>query len=181
MTNNSSPQPKLTPVTVENPWRDQINAVVREQLAQNRILRVRVITTSMSPLIRAGETIVVEPADAKSFALGDIVLFRQSEVWLVHRIVAHTLEGGWLTKGDRAPSCDKMQGSEWIGRVVAIENATRRFNFGRASRLARLIAFLSLGAARAEEKKRRWQARIERVLVRLLTFIARAELERGRG
>lgn len=158
-------------MTIENLRREQINAIAREQLEQKGILRVRVITSSMYPLVRAGETIVIEPA--KSFAPGDIVLFRQGEVWMAHRLVGRTAGGEWITKGDRAPTCDRMEIDEWIGRVVGVENATRRVTLKRAARLARLIAFLSLGAARAEQSGQHRRLRIYMVLVHVMAWLAR--------
>lgn len=157
-------------MTIENPWREPIHAVAREQLEQKGSLRVRVVTSSMYPLVRAGETVVVEPA--KSFVIGDIALFRQDETWLAHRLVGRTAEGEWITKGDRSPTCDRMAADEWLGRVAQIENPTRRYTL-RTARLARLTAFFSLAAARAEQRGERRRTRIYLTLVHVAALWTR--------
>lgn len=111
-------------------------AVLRAALQQwrqgGRAYTLPVVGRSMWPLLRDGDSVAVETGSVV-FAPGDIIVFRQAERWLVHRVLCIQGEGAeadLLTKGDFRRVCDGWVSAENVlGRVVA------RQRRGRSARL----------------------------------------------
>lgn len=87
---------------------------------------------SMSPFLRPGDRVTVEPliAGPAELAVGDVAAFRDaaSARVFVHRLLVRT-PGGWLAQGDRNPAPDGVIDDRLVlGRVTAVErNGRRRF------------------------------------------------------
>ena len=96
----------------------------------------------MSPTIREGEKITVEPvASPATVKVGDIVLYRNCSRVIAHRVVGIETGGDrsrvFILRGDAAGSCDApIQPEQILGKVVSIERAGRRV--GPSSRKAKL-------------------------------------------
>ncbi len=99
-------------------------------------IKLRVISESMLPFIRAGDWIEVETGNESPLSRGDIVVrldadsTRQPGVdWIVHRLVGKTNQG-WLTKGDHLRVFDPpIPGEAILGRVIRIQRQGREINF----------------------------------------------------
>ena len=95
-------------------------------------IQLRVTSTSMTPLIRSGDTIVVETHQTEQFRRGDIVVRveeshpgAQPDDWVVHRLVGISRQG-WLTKGDNLRVFDRPATPHaLIGRVIQIKGQNR--------------------------------------------------------
>ena len=84
---------------------------------------------SMSPWIRDGDLVTVEPlgSNAPELKTGDVAAFRHpgSGRLRLHRVQART-NGGWLMQGDRTGDPDGVIGDALIlGRVSAVERGGR--------------------------------------------------------
>ena len=119
--------------------------IAAEVLSTGGGLRIRTRGLSMYPLIRHGDLIEVEPADASSVRIGDVVLSRDGhDRMIAHRVVkVHGKgHGGTLvTKGDWTfrPD-DAIEPGQVLGRIVAIERAGKRITLNtRAQRLLQLL------------------------------------------
>ncbi len=64
-----------------------------------------VVTGSMAPLIKPGDVIIVQKVDPKDVQLGDIIQFRATDFYVVHRVIAKT-EKQFTTKGDNNNAVD---------------------------------------------------------------------------
>ncbi|MDF2629945.1 MAG: peptidase signal peptidase [Symbiobacteriaceae bacterium] len=76
------------------------------------LLVAAVPTTSMVPVLRPGDLIVVLPTWTVAHpGLGDIVVFKTDEdrSWIVHRIVDGNAAEGFITKGDANPISDPVR------------------------------------------------------------------------
>ena len=102
--------------------RAAVDLVVRE-LGEGRTVRLPVSSTSMAPVINAGDLIKVEPVSGR-LKCGDIVVIGRDEDWIVHRLLGVLTLGGRqqvVTRGDSAHRCDTPFGVDSVlGRVTGI-------------------------------------------------------------
>ena len=81
--------------------------------------------TSMEPVLRHADTVVIESKARGAVKAGDVVLYRRDGKLILHRIVAeHVDENGslwFVTRGDNVSSSDALISESQIeGRLVAI-------------------------------------------------------------
>ncbi|MBN1890764.1 MAG: hypothetical protein JW850_22405 [Thermoflexales bacterium] len=148
---------------VTNPRQQAVTSILREQLARGEVLRLRVTSDSMRPLIRAGDEVeLVGVTDLTGLRPGDILTFDQAGVLMTHRLlgqVEHAGERAWLTQGDNLLAPDlAWPDTCLLGHVVTIVSRGRVLSLERdAGRQldARLQAVLAAerGIARVV---RRW-------------------------
>lgn len=105
---------------------------------------VNVVGTSMSPTLREGFVVAVEFAP-QELRRGDMLLFRQREILVVHRLLgwARPSDGvDWLrTRGDATISLDpRLDPALVVGRVIAFRDEQGWWDV--RSRGARLFALL---------------------------------------
>ena len=84
-------------------------------------VRLKVTSDSMRPLLRAGDVVVVQPANLPAVQPGDIIVVQRGGEWITHRLVAAD-EHGFQTLGDNTRFADEaMSADQLVGRVLAIE------------------------------------------------------------
>jgi len=124
-------------------------ARLRAVLEAGGELRLAVTGTSMRPILREGDYLVIRPFQRPP-RIGDVVVYaRGGQIW-AHRLLARSPSGKFLlTKGDARGRPDAPIGPEdLIGRAVAAERGGRLLGLeGLASRLAGLAVSLSAPAA----------------------------------
>ncbi len=104
---------------------------------------VNVVGTSMSPTLREGFVVAVEFAP-QELRRGDMLLFRQREILVVHRLLGRARKSDgmdWLrTRGDATISLDsRLDPTAVVGRVIAFRD--ERGWWDARSRGARLFAW----------------------------------------
>ena len=85
----------------------------------------KVLTTSMSPAIKRGQTIVVMPAPVEQIKVGDIIAYSpENNMTVTHRVIEKVEDREiWLiTKGDNNPHPDERKANEQslIGKVIFV-------------------------------------------------------------
>ena len=89
----------------------------------------KVLTESMSPAIKQGQTIVVKPTSTKNIKVGDIITYATSNnASITHRVIeivdGEDFWGGvwFVTKGDKNDHADeqKVRERELIGKVIFV-------------------------------------------------------------
>jgi signal peptidase I len=93
-------------------------------LKAGRSVRFKARGSSMVPLIRDGDNLLVEPVENTSLRVGDILLCSvQSDRVIVHRVVKRCkADGKFLLQGDRVPEPDGwIDLVQILGRVTEIE------------------------------------------------------------
>jgi signal peptidase I len=118
---------------------DRFSYVASDLLSRGHTIRFSAPGTSMSPTIRSGETIHVEPVSGK-IRPGDILLYRWERGVRAHRVVR--IEGKkqgrlvFILRGDTAGDDERVLAENILGRVISLERD------GRSIRLRGPAAFV---------------------------------------
>jgi hypothetical protein len=127
--------------------RELVLAAVELLGRAGRDATVRVQGDSMRPTLRPGQLLAVE-FSAERLAVGDLLLFRQGDSLLVHRLLgdARPLDGHrrLRTRGDGVATLDPaVDLDRVVGRVTAIEDSGRWLSttMGPAGAYARCLAW----------------------------------------
>ena len=150
-----------------------LSELTAEVLSCGAGVRMRVSGTSMGPLIRSGDAVVVAPTQTRDLKPGDLIFFVNRRRSLVlHRIlkVDRRAQGGvWFrTKGDSQGMFDEpVEPLSVLGRVVRIERS-RHGLIGRIidldsppwRRMAPALALAHLGVNRLWSVAMRLQGRM---------------------
>ena len=127
--------------------RELVLAAVELLGRAGRDATVRVQGESMRPTLQPGQRLAVE-FSAEGLAVGDLLLFRQGDALLVHRLLgdARPLDGKrrLRTRGDGVARLDPaVDLDRVVGRVIAIEDSARWLSttMGAAGAYARCVAW----------------------------------------
>jgi len=105
---------------------------MKEIFSSGSCIRIRAGGTSMSPFIRNGDCLLIEPAQEKILETGDVVaaMNPSRDRILIHRVIAKNGKG-CLLQGDAAPFSDGYISRKHImGKVVRIERNGKGVRFG---------------------------------------------------
>ncbi len=95
-------------------------------------LRLTVISNSMWPLLRTGDTIRVQPTEPSAIRVDEVVVVRRGTDLITHRLIAVDGEQ-WLTCGDNAVLIDAaVSPAACLGRVIAIEGGGQPIDLAQA-------------------------------------------------
>jgi len=103
---------------------------------------------SMAPLIRIGDKVKVRTISAEAVGFGDIIVFREEEKLVVHRVVAKgkfDRQPFFLQKGDRSSFPFRIPAERVLGKVFEIHKPSRciRLNSRKGRFLNLLLAMRS--------------------------------------
>jgi signal peptidase I len=133
---------------------------------------VRVNGRSMEPTLRGGQVLAIEFAPAR-LRCGDMLVFRQVDYLVVHRLLGRTRRGAagsYRTRGDGLPGLDPpVDPRRVVGRVVAVESGGRWCSVrGAAARAyGRLVAWHALAWSAARYVALRVEAALRRMRIRM--------------
>jgi signal peptidase I len=97
-------------------------------------VHLKVAGASMVPALWPGDLVTVRSCDSSELQPGTIVVFRQNERLVVHRLVrwvdsTHGGDGCLVARGDARPRCDQpVKASEVIGCVESAVRNGRQVN-----------------------------------------------------
>ena len=113
-------------------------------LLEQGMLRLKVTSLSMSPLLLPGDYVLVKSTPIETLHNGDLLVTRHEEGYLTHRLIA--IDGrGWLTKGDKNWQTDApVEPCDIVGLVVAFERLGKLHSLRTHMRIlaARLLGWL---------------------------------------
>lgn len=120
------PDPDTTPsVQCEAAVSQELLAELRQELFLKTGKQwARVISGSMSPLIRANDRVLIERLEPEYVRFGDVILFRSSDQGVIHRVVGkqrHLGKLAFLEKGDLNPSLGSIPAEHVLGRVSVVQ------------------------------------------------------------
>ena len=125
--------------------RDDVFALLKQT---ERARAITIVGTSMLPLLRAGDRVIVESREP--IRPGAIVVFRQADQLIAHRVlrVAHRADQVvYTTKGDATWSLDApVRADAILGCAVAIERGARVLSL--ETRAARALGVWAVANAR---------------------------------
>ncbi|MCE5311237.1 MAG: S24/S26 family peptidase [Acidobacteriales bacterium] len=128
--------------------------LMRAVLARGVPFRFRARGGSMSPFVRDGDIVTVEPAAAAPARTGDIVAFVEpaTQRLRVHRVAA-TCGGAFLLKGDNVETPDGLVKPDGVlGKVVRVERDGSLVRLGTGPERG-LIAWLSRVGCLAQARR----------------------------
>ena len=112
---------------VSSDFSDTAYSLLREELARGNPITVSIGTSSMSPSIRPGDSVLVAPATPEGLRRGDLVLIDNGEAFIVHRLLAMKRGNGTglaLTRGDGVRRFDEpVPADRIVGKVLKIHRA----------------------------------------------------------
>jgi len=107
----------------------QFAALAEHVVDTGMSIRFRACGDSMYPAILDGDRITVAPVAAHEIARGDILLYRDGNRVLAHRLIgvaAYGTERRFRLRGDTNVRCDApVRAAQIVGRVVAVERDGR--------------------------------------------------------
>jgi hypothetical protein len=113
--------------------------VLAEALRDGHSVELRAGGSSMLPLLRAGDLLTIEPADAGALKRNDIAVFARDGGLVAHRVLS---TAPLVTRGDGCASSDGVvPRSAVLGRVCAFERHGVRVRLDRS--LGRALSWLS--------------------------------------
>ncbi len=129
--------------------KDKLYEFTDELLGAKQEVKIRVFGNSMFPLLRNGDTVVVERCEINKLKSGDIILFRARGKWIAHRL--HKIKKKeskiiFKTKGDSCIKNDKPFGvAEFVGKVISYQRNAEMINIQRKyiDRIGKLIVLFS--------------------------------------
>ena len=144
----------------------RMRALLVDLLRSGTSVRLEVTGHSMSPLIRGGDVVTIEPLSGRRPSLGEVVALAPGGRLLVHRL------GGWdrdraVCRGDVAAHADPVPSAdELLGRVTRVERGGRRVRLGLGVERLPIALLSRVGLlrvlARLRERLRRGAARTAR-------------------
>jgi signal peptidase I len=100
-----------------------VDEMFQVSLAEGREIRLRVDGTSMVPLLKPGDVVIVQRIEPERMKRGDLVVIHREHDLVTHRLVWQGT-GQWLTKGDNCRNLDPAVVDKAIlGKVIAIERS----------------------------------------------------------
>jgi len=104
-------------------------ALAEHVVGHGMSIRFRASGDSMYPVILNGDVITVSPVAAHEIARGDILLYRDGDRVLAHRLVGVAASGSetrFRLRGDSNATCDlPIAASQIVGRVETVERHGR--------------------------------------------------------
>lgn len=86
-----------------------------------------VLSGSMMPLLRTGDEVLVQSASPDSIRPGDIIVFKNQDKLIVHRVIRRYNNGNpsFLQKGDSTTAAEIIRSEDVIGKVIAVRKGTK--------------------------------------------------------
>ena len=109
-----------------NRYREIALDLEKERGSSGDLLRLRVTSRSMVPLLTPGDHVLIRSVPPDSFRVGDLIVVRRGAELVTHRLL-RVQGSGWIIKGDNLPGIDPpVSPEEVFGKVIALERDGKR-------------------------------------------------------
>lgn len=130
--------------------RTLFNKVLEFNLRCTGSLWINVEGISMRPILKSGNRVEIHKKE--KYEIGDVVVFRDGDNMIVHRIIKYTADH-IITKGDNVCYSDlPVSPSDILGKVISIEKTSRVYNMDQFRKYNFLASRLSIFENRKTEK-----------------------------
>ncbi len=109
-----------------------VDSLYLEALRKGQSLWFRVISNSMVPTLRIGDSVYIEPTKAKEIRIGDIAAFETSRGLVIHRIVrAEQTKTSvrLLQMADVDFHASWVEEDSVLGRIITLRHQNREIHF----------------------------------------------------
>ena len=109
----------------------EFKALAGDLLSRDKLIKFKASGFSMSPFIKNGDILEVQPNATSSIQIGDIILYsKMSDILIAHRVVSideYQGERRFITQGDSLFTPDDgVSSNQVLGQVMAVERSGRR-------------------------------------------------------
>jgi hypothetical protein len=131
-----------------------VSPLLADVLRRGFAVRLQATGHSMSPFVRSGDVLTIEPLAGRRPSLGDVLAVASRDGLRVHRLVGW--EGGRaLLRGDVAAEADPPASKEeLLGRVACVERRGRRVRLGTGPERVAIALLSRAGVLRAVARLR---------------------------
>lgn len=109
--------------------------LLKEKIRYGKILNFEIVSNSMSPLLKRGDTASVRNVEPQDLQKGDIIVYKMNERLCVHRYI-HKLKKDnnsfkLIAKGDALSHFDQLPVSmeQLVGKVISIRKNKKTIDF----------------------------------------------------
>jgi signal peptidase I len=160
----------LSPVTSIPCTSSEFAELAVALLQAGKALRFHARGTSMNPLVRDGDVLLVWPVDARSVRVGDIILGSSAPGQVVvHRVVRRLSAStghSFVLQGDQAAQPDGLVAEALVyGKLVAIERDGAHLAVDGPA--MRILSSLAVLRSRWRLGRSRWYPSVRRLLKKL--------------
>ena len=119
----------------------------QEARTKGASLSFRVVSGSMSPLIKAGDLVRIARIEPSRIAIGDVVAVQEGQEVVVHRIIARRWSGEDLLfchRGDAGVGSRTVSAQDLIGRAYSVERGQQQIRLDSRRQIigSRLLGWL---------------------------------------
>ena len=134
---NLDQEPKLSQNAIIDLWEDLYN--------QKQKLWLTALSGSMIPLLQIGDKVLVQSVKPAEIRVGDIIVFKNLDKFIVHRVIRKYDSLSFLQKGDNTTTAEIVRSEHVIGKVIAIRKGNRiiRLNNGFGMFINLMLTFFS--------------------------------------
>jgi signal peptidase I len=132
-------------------YHQTISELLLAELDRGKVVTLLVTSTSMAPILQAGDQIGVQKCPVQNLRRGDMILIRRETDYVTHRLI-DTHGQNWIAKGDNSHTADlPFSEADILGRVTAITKNRRTISMDhfRWKVTNSVLGMLSSGEARA--------------------------------
>ena len=116
---DNAEEPKISPHAITALWEELYNKKQQSWLA--------ILSGSMMPLLQIGDKVLVPSVNPAESRVGNIIVFKNSDKLIVHRVIRNYNSLSFLQKGDNTTTAEIVNSKDVIGKVIAIRKGTRIF------------------------------------------------------
>ncbi|PRD46958.1 S24 family peptidase [Sphingobacterium haloxyli] len=105
--------------------------IVRQRLDAGDRVRIPVVGKSMEPFLLERDQVLLQTANMAEIAVGDIVLARWGQKYMLHRVVRKKAESAWLAGDNNLVQLEQIAGEDIIALLVEASRDGRRLLVSR--------------------------------------------------
>lgn len=114
---DNTEEPKLSSNAIIALWEDLYSKKQQSWLT--------ILSGSMLPLLQIGDKVLIQSVKPAEIRLGDIIVFKNHDKLIVHRVIRRYNSLSFLQKGDSTTTAEIVCCEHVIGKVIAIRKGTR--------------------------------------------------------
>jgi signal peptidase I len=104
---------------------DTIIALWEDLYTKKQQAWLTILSGSMMPLLQVGDKVLVHAVKPTDIRFGDIIVFKNPDKLIVHRVIGKADSSTYLQKGDNATTAEIVSSADVLGKAIAIQKGKR--------------------------------------------------------